>query len=330
MEEELVSIIVTAYNAQEYVKRCVRAIKKQTYTNYEAIFINDGSNDSTLKVLENEVHNDKRFEVYSQKNSGISSARNLGIEKARGKYIVFVDIDDYVFDDYVEYLYKLIKKYNVKISTCTHQSINPGGKIKVIKEPKDYVISTKDYFMRLGNNELPFQLGVAPWGRMYDKKLFDNIKYPIGKKFEDSATTYKLYLEAGNTAIGESIKYLYFRNENSIVQKAFSKERLQFLEAEKEMTEELAKKFPDISISMERRYRYALMNTLAHIVIAPNANDFKNIQIEIKKQMMRNFNKELFDRKNSKKDILGLISLRMGLPVYSLAFRVFKIVQKKF
>lgn len=329
MEDDLISIIVPIYNVEKYIEHCLYSIKNQTYKNIEVILVNDGTTDRTIDIVKNNFLLDQRFKLVSQNNAGISVARNNGISNSKGKYIVFVDSDDWVAPDYVEYLYYLIKKHNVKISTCAHQSLPRGTSPRIIKDPKDYIISTKEYFRRLGDKELPFQLGVAPWGRMYERSLFKDIKYPEGELFEDSATTYKLYLSAGMTAIGESIKYLYFQNKNSIVQKEFSKTRFQFLDSEKKMKDDLEKKFPDIKESLDRRYQYALMNTLAHIVISPNSKEFRKEQLELKKKILGNFTKKMLDAKNSKKDLVGLITLRLGLPFYKIAFKLFKFFKNK-
>lgn len=329
MEDDLVSIIVPVYNVEKYIKDCLNSIENQTYKNIEVILVDDGTTDKTIEIIRDEFLPDERFKLISQENMGVSAARNNGISNSNGKYIVFVDSDDWVAPDYIEYLYSLIKKYNVSISTCAHQSLPRNSTPRIIRDPKEYSISTKEYFRRLGDKELPFQLGVSPCGRMYKKKLFDHIKYPEGKLFEDSSTTYKLYLHANTTAIGEDIKYLYFQNKNSIVQKDFNRTRFQFLESEKEMKEDLENKFPDIKESLERRYQYALMNTLAHIVISPNSEEFRKEQLQLKIEILDNFMGKLLDTKSSKKDLVGLITLRMGLPCYKIAFKIFKIFKNK-
>lgn len=329
MENDLISIIIPIYNVEEYIEECLESIQKQTYTNIEVILVDDGSMDNSVAIAQRKFLDDDRFKLIHQENAGLSAARNRGIKEAQGEYIVLVDSDDKVTSDYIEYLYAMIRKYNVKIATCAHQSLPRKQKPKKIVDPRTYTISTKEYFKKLGDKELPFQLGVAAWGRIYKKELFTNINYPEGKLFEDTATTYKLYLEAGTTAIGEEIKYLYCQNENSIVQKGFNKTRFQFLDNEKKMHDDLKAIYPDIEKSLDRRYQYALMNTLAHIVISPNNMEFKSEQIKLKNDTLKGFGEKIFDKKNNKKDIFGLISLRLGLPFYRMSFKVFKKMKKR-
>lgn len=322
-----VSLIIPFYNAAPYLKRCLDSVVMQTFDSFETVLVNDGSTDNSLQVVQKYLK-DPNFKVINQKNSGQSVGRNNGIRSAKGRYIIFLDADDYVYPDYIEYLYFLLKQFDTQIATCAHESLSPDASPTVIKNPRKYYLSAKEYFRKLGDQELPYQMGVSPWGRIYEKKLFENIHYPEGKLFEDSATTYQLLLQAGGTAIGEKNEYLYYRNKNSTVQKPFSRKRIEFIAAEKQMYNAVVGTYPDIKKSMDRRFQYALMNTLAHIVISPNASEFEKEQIEIKKQIMTGYWGRLVDPKKSLKDTIGLITLAMGLPVYRLSFKMYKQVQK--
>lgn len=87
-----ISIIIPFYNAEKYIDRCVKSLQKQTYENFEAIFIDDGSTDNSLGLVKK--YKDCRFRVFHQENKGVSAARNLGLSKVTGKYIAFMDVDD--------------------------------------------------------------------------------------------------------------------------------------------------------------------------------------------------------------------------------------------
>lgn len=108
--EPKVSIVVTVYNAEKYICRCIDSILNQTYKNFEVILVDDGSSDNSLEILKGYALKDIRLKVISQKNSGPSSARNKGILAARGEYLTFIDIDDYIHKDYLSVLYNEIKK----------------------------------------------------------------------------------------------------------------------------------------------------------------------------------------------------------------------------
>lgn len=97
-----VSVIVPAYNVQAYVKECVESLKSQTFEDFEAIVINDGSTDGTLSVIQNAVGDDPRFRVHSQANQGLATTRNIGLSLARGEFIYFFDSDDLIDPEMLE------------------------------------------------------------------------------------------------------------------------------------------------------------------------------------------------------------------------------------
>ena len=105
----LVSIIVPAYNVDKYIEKCLSSILNQTYTNIEVIVVDDGSTDQTGKLLDSLSQHDSRVQAIHKRNAGVSAARNSGIEISTGDYLVFVDADDYIAKDYIEYMLSLIE-----------------------------------------------------------------------------------------------------------------------------------------------------------------------------------------------------------------------------
>ena len=90
----MISIIIPAYNAEKYLESTIQSVINQTYTDWELIIINDGSNDGTLELISNFKDRDSRIKVFSYENAGVAHSRNRGIAKARGEYIAFLDADD--------------------------------------------------------------------------------------------------------------------------------------------------------------------------------------------------------------------------------------------
>jgi glycosyltransferase involved in cell wall biosynthesis len=95
-----VSVIIPAYNAQKFIKETIESVKKQTYSDWELIVVNDGSTDDTVTVLENE--GDQRIRLVHQANKGVSSARNNGLQQATGEFIMFLDADDVLTSDFIK------------------------------------------------------------------------------------------------------------------------------------------------------------------------------------------------------------------------------------
>lgn len=99
--EEKVSIIIPVYNAEKYLHRCAQSILNQSYENWETIFVNDGSTDSSLDVLQKLAESDKRFRVITKDNGGAASARNVGLNEVQSSYLTFVDADDSIHPDFL-------------------------------------------------------------------------------------------------------------------------------------------------------------------------------------------------------------------------------------
>ncbi|WP_337366013.1 glycosyltransferase family 2 protein [Phascolarctobacterium sp.] len=95
MIDDLVSIIMPAYNAEKYIEEAIQSVLKQTYTNWELIIVNDNSSDDTEKIIKKYKEQDKDIKLYSlPENQGVANARNIAIRNADGRYIAFLDSDD--------------------------------------------------------------------------------------------------------------------------------------------------------------------------------------------------------------------------------------------
>lgn len=114
----MISIIVPVYNTpKDYIQKCISSLLTQTYSSYEILLVDDGSNEDVADYCDELSHRDLRIRVYHQKNRGVSSARNLGLEVAEGEYIAFVDADDWVKPDYIEKLLSAIEM-NAEMAIC--------------------------------------------------------------------------------------------------------------------------------------------------------------------------------------------------------------------
>ena len=104
------SVIVTMYNIENYIARCLESIINQTYSNIEIMVVDDGSSDNSLEVV-NRYRNDYRLKIITKENGGVSTARNVGIANATGEYIMFVDGDDYIDERTFEILAKKLGEH---------------------------------------------------------------------------------------------------------------------------------------------------------------------------------------------------------------------------
>lgn len=115
MIKKLISIVIPVYNSEKYLEKCICSILNQTYTNIEVILVDDGSTDASPQICDDFVQRDKRVKALHIPNGGVSIARNVGIGQVTGEYLVFVDSDDYVDEDYLEALLQGTQENNADL-----------------------------------------------------------------------------------------------------------------------------------------------------------------------------------------------------------------------
>ena len=130
MNTSLITVIVPVYNVEGYLEACVESIRNQTYQNLEIILVDDGSSDRSGEICDRFAIKDSRIVVLHKVNEGQSSARNIALDRATGEYIAYVDSDDCVTKDYIEYLYSLLVKYHADMSVCEMKKVLLNAKIK--------------------------------------------------------------------------------------------------------------------------------------------------------------------------------------------------------
>lgn len=211
----MISIIIPVYNVEKYLERCVNSVLKQSYNDLEIILVDDGSTDNSGKICDRFKKKDDRIIVIHQRNQGLSAARNIGITKANGEYIAFVDSDDYILDDMYETLYKNLIKNDADISICKYQCVSENQKIDFSLDSNNIIIMDKVKAM----NELLLDKTITnhAWNKLYKKDIFNNTKFPIGKKFEDIGTMYLLFEKAQKIVYQDTTQYIYINRDGSIL-----------------------------------------------------------------------------------------------------------------
>lgn len=207
MKNGLVTIVVPVYNVEQYIIQCINSILNQTYTNIEVILSDDGSTDNSGTICDEYMKKDKRIRVIHGNNAGLSEARNRGIEIANGEYICFIDSDDYIKDTYIEYLLNIINRFKCDIAICPLVKDCLGKKSQLKSKNIIKRLSAKKAF-DLIFTEREF-VGVYACNKMYKTYLFNNVRYPKGRYFEDSGTTYKLIGKSKTIGYGDVPQYYY-------------------------------------------------------------------------------------------------------------------------
>lgn len=227
--DELISVLVPAYNAEKFLAKCIDSILAQTYKNLEIIIVNDGSKDRTGEICDAYAARHSQIKVFHQDNGGVSKARNKALDSALGKYICFVDSDDCIHPMYCELLYNMLKKENADISQVGYLKFDQDTPVgKVITE---YTVCDKYYPLEQMTVDYTW---VVPWGKLYRREIFDGIRYPADVNHEDEFIAHKLYYNISRLVYSKSTLYYYYIHENSIMHRQYSPSRLSVLRALKE------------------------------------------------------------------------------------------------
>lgn len=215
MDNVKVSVIVPVFNTEKYLKECVDSIINQSLKDIEIIFIDDGSNDNSLSILEEYAKNDKRIKIISKLNEGQGVARNIGIKSAVGEYIAFVDSDDFIRIDMLEELYNHSKNKNLDICMCkvstyddvTHEVKNDLWyySLEVFKNFR------KNVFKHTDTIDFTCEISVTPVNKLYKRSFLidNNCLFAENYIFEDELFFYDVYLNAKRVSIINKNLYYY-------------------------------------------------------------------------------------------------------------------------
>lgn len=258
---KLITIIINVYNGEKYIKKCLDSIINQTYKNLEILIINDGSTDNTLNICQS--YNDKRIRIITTKNLWLSMSRNVGIDNAKGEYLYFIDADDIIDLDAIEYLYNLCDKYKKDIATCNKLMIYDYN--FKCKQPPERIeqLGSKEMLKKIF---LKYENTVAIWNKLVKKELFNNLKFE-DRIINDVAFTHKLVMKTEKIIYSNQIKYYHLKNKDSICRRKFEDfdRTVDLYNASVERYYYVNEKYPDF---LENNY--ALLEMLTHLYLRKN------------------------------------------------------------
>lgn len=213
----LVSVIIPAYNVEKTIEKCVESILKQHFQNFEIIIVDDGSIDKTFMVCNSLKEKDSRILVVHQKNGGSSAARNTGIMKAKGRYIVFVDGDDCVDDNYLEKLIFPSIQNDIDVVVCgitiyyQKQKYSVSHGFKKIKAAADFSDVSELIYESCENGMI-----YSPCNKLYKRDIImdNHILFPINKEpIEDVLFNCEYMKHISSLAVIPECPYFYNKND---------------------------------------------------------------------------------------------------------------------
>lgn len=255
-EKPLISVIVPIYNVELYLRQCLDSIIGQTYQNLEIILVDDGSPDNCGDICDVYARSDSRIKVIHKENGGVAEARNAGLAASAGQYIGWVDPDDWIEPDMFEYLLNSAKQHSSDITVCGRAEQYPQSvKVKAWKEPE--FLNTEQALRLLLINQ---QMGSYLWDKLWKRTLFDGIKFPTGRTFEDISVIHKLFERAEKILCLPAVKYNYRQRKDGIVGAQKLNARIDRYIADKQRYDDMIADWPQFAGLLEAQCMEAALN----------------------------------------------------------------------
>ncbi len=215
MENPLISIIIPVYNTEKYLSECLDSVLAQSYKNWEAICINDGSKDNSLHILNDYANRDERIKVINQENKGLSETRNIGLEQVQGQYIMFLDSDDFWHSEILSILVNIIKKEECDIISFSYKKVLNGNfKQKNYKKPSKFKLYSNPLINFIKRK---YKTTGVVWNKIYRADLIRGIKFVKINPGEDNIFVFECLGKSKKIAVIDNELYFYNQNPSSIM-----------------------------------------------------------------------------------------------------------------
>lgn len=333
-EKPLISIIVPIYNAEIYLDKCIKSILNQSYDNFELILVNDGSADNSANIVKKYMENDKRIIYLNQKQSGVSAARNNGINNAHGDFITFIDADDMIEKDYLEYLLSLFSNRNIDVtlSTFPFKIKNDSKKNKQIMDDKVNEMSGIDATKEM----LLYKIVISSWNKMFktelikNKKIMFNENLSYGEGFE---FVIKSFLASNRVAIGKRHIYDYrVDNKNSAMTVFKEKLVTGSLESQKYILKEIKERYKNNLIVLNnliKAWNYSYWHTNCDCLNTIYGSKSQRKYKKMTKKISRNCRKGLKNISNKEVPNIDKIKIMLYFISPSVASKIINKLRKR-
>ena len=211
----MISVVVPIYNIENYLRPCLDSIVNQTYKDLDIILVDDGSTDKSGAICDEYAANDSRIRVFHNENNGVSASRNFGAKQAiknGSQYVSFIDSDDWIDLDMIEFLLGLIEKNGADVASCSIYREFPNN--PTIYNLKDAVYTGEEAPCAVVDGGITDSC----CDKLWNVRIWEQYEFPIGRVYEDYATVYKALEKADKIVVSSEPKYHYLCRPNSILQ----------------------------------------------------------------------------------------------------------------
>lgn len=280
-DTEMISVIIPVYQAAPTIHACVNSLLEQENAGeYEIVLVDDGSTDGSGEICDRIKEKEPRVKVFHTENRGAAAARNTGIDRAAGSLISFVDSDDTVEPDYLNYLRRLRQAAGTRLVVAAHDAPEAGSEKRSEKDRG----SMMDYYP--GKNALKALLYQehfmsVPWGMLSEKELWDKVRFPENTEAEDMGTIYRLFMAAGDVAYGDRVVYHYLQRPASTIRTTGSTRNPAYYRHSREMVKQIRRECPEVLGAACHRHFSACCQILSESHLTDRAAFLKRVRSDL-------------------------------------------------
>mgnify|MGYP003293215570 CR=1 FL=1 len=257
-----ISVVVPVYNVEKYLFKCVNSILQQTYKDLEIILVDDGSTDESGIICDELATMDNRIIVIHQTNQGLSAARNTGIENSHGEFIGFVDGDDFIEPT----MYEVMARHAIDdcVDMCV-VGINDvyEGSIPIKVDVKEYIFTCVEAYKEIMIGSI---VPVAVCPKIFKRELFDNVRFTVGKYYEDVFFLSEMMPLVKLTWATTERLYNYVHRSESITTQSFNKKHLDIIDAYQKNYDVIMDLYPSLEREAMFRCYWSYFNVLDRLL----------------------------------------------------------------
>lgn len=329
----LISVIVPVYNVEQYIHRCIDSIVNQTYSNIEIVLVDDASPDCCGEICDDYAKLNNKITVIHKQNGGLASARNAGVHVAKGDYICFVDSDDWIEKDTLEYCVNLVNAEKDTVDIVQYGVATVSSFDDVVKSKSQAIkkLRGKDILNYLMVKSIKTDSYFSVCRCIYAAHLVKNETFPEGRVNEDIVYKYRILSKASYMIDTNQIKYFYFQGTGSITTDGFKKRDLDLCVAAEELNrltqEETYGRIRKMGKVKYARSGFSLLCKIAYYGIADKDINKKETVKAFQKDLRHNYFLLIFSPMTFSRKVLATlfcINFKLTEKIVQLAKRFLK------
>lgn len=329
---QLVNIVIPVYNVRGYLARCVDSALSQTHKNILIWLVDDGSTDGSNLICDEYAKRDTRVRALHKKNGGQASARNTALNciELHGdldkEFVTFVDSDDWIEPDFVEFLLKLLLSSNAEAAQCGHYiTYSSTYEVKKNTNYKNIELDTKEALESILRNGI---WDITVWNKMFRASIFRRLRFPEVRYYEDTAFAPLLTERLTRVIVSMEPKYHYVQRYSSTANgTSWTDRKLDFVPIGDGVADYILSVYPDLAKAALEKRVFVRLSTISQMVNAGHRDDARAKRM--REFILQHAREMLFDGRASMRDKVGVLMLLPGLGFYRLVWSLYYILRRR-